>query len=356
MSRHVLVARLDNAGDVLLTGPAVRAVAGSADSVTFLAGPAGAAVAALLPGVDRVLTWSAPWVREQASVSVTAAVEDLLSMLTALPIDEAVILTSFHQSPLPLALVLRLAGVDTIAATSVDHPGGLLDHRLPYVDALHEVEQNLLVVAALGHEPPPGDHGRLHVRLPDDSSTSDLPARYVVIHPGASVPARAIGPALAGEVAGSLLAAGHAVVLTGSVDDRETTATIAAGRPEVVDLAGHTDLPGLAAVVRAADAVVCGNTGPAHLAAAVGTPVVSVFAPVVAAHRWRPWAVPHRLLGDLDIECRSCRSEVCPFDEQRCVANLSGEAVSAAVADLLAEVVQGTSPLGALGEEAMCGS
>ena len=38
--------------------------------------------------------------------------------------------------------------------------------------------------------------------------------------------------------------------------------------------------------------------GPAHLAAAVGTPVVSLFAPVVPAVRWRPWGVPHGLLGD----------------------------------------------------------
>ncbi len=353
MSRHVLVARLDNAGDVLLTGPAVRAVAASADSVTFLAGPAGAPAAALLPGVSRILTWSAPWIREQADVSVTEAVEELLAMLAGAPIDEAIILTSFHQSSLPLALVLRLAGVPAIAATSVDHPGGLLDHRLPYLDALHEVEQNLLVAGALGHEPPPGDHARLEVSLPDGAPPHDLPARYVVLHPGASVPARSIGPALAAGAADALLAAGRPVVLTGSAADGEITAAVAAGRPDVIDLAGRTDLAGLARVLRHADAVVCGNTGPAHLAAAVGTPVVAVFAPVVAPHRWRPWGVPHRLLGDLDIECRSCRSVTCPFEQQWCVAHLSGSDVSTAVDDLLAEVRRDTGPIG---EEAMCGS
>ena len=53
-------------------------------------------------------------------------------------------------------------------------------------------------------------------------------------------------------------------------------------------------LPALAEVLARADAVVVGNTGPAHLAAAVGTPVVSLFAPVVPAVRWRPWRVPAR--------------------------------------------------------------
>ena len=61
-SRTVLVARLDNAGDVLLQGPLVRAVAAGADRVVFLAGPAGAEAAALLPGVDEVWTWACPWI------------------------------------------------------------------------------------------------------------------------------------------------------------------------------------------------------------------------------------------------------------------------------------------------------
>ncbi len=60
--RHGLVVRLDNAGDVLLAGPAVRAVAAHCDRVTVLAGPRGAAAARLLPGADDVLTWRAPWV------------------------------------------------------------------------------------------------------------------------------------------------------------------------------------------------------------------------------------------------------------------------------------------------------
>ena len=73
MTGHVLVARLDNAGDVVLTGPAVRAIAASSDRVTFLAGPAGSAAAALLPGVDDGWTWEAPWVGfDPPSVNRTA--------------------------------------------------------------------------------------------------------------------------------------------------------------------------------------------------------------------------------------------------------------------------------------------
>ncbi len=56
--RTVLVVRLDSAGDVLLAGPAARAVAARADRVVLLAGPRGRDAAALLPGVDKVVAWA----------------------------------------------------------------------------------------------------------------------------------------------------------------------------------------------------------------------------------------------------------------------------------------------------------
>ena len=60
--RHVLGVRLDNDGDVLLAGPAVRALAHGADRVTLLCGPRGHRAADLLPGVDALVVWRAPWI------------------------------------------------------------------------------------------------------------------------------------------------------------------------------------------------------------------------------------------------------------------------------------------------------
>src|SRR5215218_3013544 len=100
----VLLARLDNAGDVLLAGPAVRAVAAGARRITMLCGPVGRSAAALLPGVDEVLTFEAPWVPFEAAPLDRTAVETLIDQVAALRPDAGVILTSFHQSPLPLAL------------------------------------------------------------------------------------------------------------------------------------------------------------------------------------------------------------------------------------------------------------
>lgn len=330
--RHVLVARLDNLGDVVLAGPAVRAAAAGAGRVTVLCGPAGRAAGDLLPGVDEVIEWEAPWVPLQPPSVDAGAVADLVERLRAAAIDDALVLTSFHQSPLPLALLLRLAGVTRIAAVSVDHAGSLLDARLPYDDQAHEVTQGLAVAAALGYHLPAGDDASLRLRpLPPVASPvgSD---RYVVIHPGASVPARSLPPALLGPAVDELIGRGWAVVRTGTA--AEAAGWPLAPRPGLVDRAGRTTLAELAAVVAGADAVVCANTAAAHLAAATGTPVAWVFAPVVARRRWHPWRVPYRALGDQTIGCSGCRSRRCPLPGQPCLAPVTATAVADAV-DLL---------------------
>jgi len=93
-------------------------------------------------------------------------------------------------------------------------------------------------------------------------------------------------------------------------------------------------LPGLARVLTRAAAVVTGNTGPLHLAAAVGTPVVGVFPPTVPLERWRPWRVPHVVLGDQHVVCAGCRSRTCPLPTQMCLDGVTPAAVCAAVDEL----------------------
>lgn len=336
MTAHVLVARLDSHGDVLLAGPAVRAVAAGARRVTLLVGPRGLAAAALLPGVDEIRVFRAPWIDADPEPVDPEAMTALVAEMAALALDQAILLTSFHQSPLPLALLLRMAGVPVLAAISDDYPGALLDvrHRLP--DDLHEVERGLSLVATLGYRLPAGDAGGLAVALPAATATwtASWP-RYVVVHPGASVPARAWSPEGNAALVDLLVEAGHRVVVTGTAEERELGARVAGPpRDTVLDLTGSLDFTGLAGVLAGADAVVVGNTGPAHLAAAVGTPVVSLFAPTVPAVRWRPWQVPHVLLGEQEIACAACRARRCPYDGQPCLAAVTPLEVLAAVEEL----------------------
>jgi ADP-heptose:LPS heptosyltransferase len=336
MTRHVLVARQDSVGDVLLAGPAVRAVAAGAGRVTLLCGPRGRAAAELLPGVDEVVVAHAAWIDAEPQRVTRAEVDALVDRLTDLEVDQALVLTSFHQSPLPLALLLRMAGVATVAAVSVDYPGSLLDVRHRVDEDIHEVERGLSLAASLGYRLPEGDDGRLRVRRDRTADVPELEAPYVVVHPGASAPARAWAPERHAALVGALVERGRRVVVTGGSDERSLTSLVAGGRRlGVVDLGGRVDLAGLAEVLAGAEAVVVGNTGPAHLAAAVGTPVVSLFSPVVPAVRWRPWGVPLVLLGDQDAACAGSRARVCPVAGHPCLDGVPVAEVAAAV-ELLA--------------------
>jgi ADP-heptose:LPS heptosyltransferase len=78
-----------------------------------------------------------------------------------------------------------------------------------------------------------------------------------------------------------------------------------------------------------------GNTGPAHLAAAVGTPVVSLFSPVVPLLRWAPFTTARVVLGDQTAACAGSRARLCPLPGHPCLADVAPADVTAAVRDLV---------------------
>lgn len=344
--RHTLVVRLDNAGDVLVGGPAVRAVAAGSDRVTMLVGPEGTAAARLLPGVDEVLTWRCPWIVHNPDPVDPADIGELVETLAGRRFDRALILTSFHQSALPTALVLRMAGVPWVGAISEDYPGSLLDLRHRDVDdLLPEPERALSVAVAAGFTLPDGDDGSLAVRRPLPDVSHLLPEDpFVVLHPGTSVPARAWPADRYAEAARLLTDRGQRVVVTGAPSEKDLTARVVDDTP-AVDLGGRTNLEELAAVLDAAAVVVVGNTGPAHLAAAVDTPVVSLFAPTVPAARWAPYKVPTVLLGDQNAVCRDTRVTQCPFPGHPCLTSVSAEDVLKAVEQQAAHPTRCTSDM-----------
>jgi ADP-heptose:LPS heptosyltransferase len=334
-----VVARLDSAGDVLITGPAVRAVANCQDRVVMLAGPRGRDAAELLPGVDEILEWQAPWVDFDAPELTAAHADALIKQLRDIAPTNAYIFTSFHQSPLPLALLCRMASVPWVGAICADYPGTLLDlrHRVP--TGIPEPRGALARAEAAGCQLPAGDDGALRIRTVDPLCPG-LASRigagpFVVFHPGAAVPARRPSRARSAAMVAALVGAGHRVVVTGGPEEAALTAEVAGDL--AVDLGGRTSLAELAAVFAAADAVVVPNTGPAHLAAAVGTPVVSLFAPVVPAAQWRPFGRRVTVLGNQSAPCRDSRARICPVPGHPCLDHITD-------AELLAAVNEGGTP------------
>ena len=161
----------------------------------LLAGPYGRPAGELLPGVSRVVEWRTPWIDSTAPPVTGTHVLRLLRTIRDLAPEQALILTSCQQSPLPLALILRLAGTPRIAAISADQSGSLLDVR-HVVDEEADVPESLRMLGlarAAGFELPPGDRGHLAVRhpLPETGHLAGPPG-YVVVHPGGIAPGQGL--------------------------------------------------------------------------------------------------------------------------------------------------------------------
>jgi ADP-heptose:LPS heptosyltransferase len=330
--KRIVAIRQDNNGDVTLVGPALRALAADGNDVTLVCGPGGEGAARLMPGVRTVEVVRADWIEGTPEAVRPEQIAADVARFAAFAPDEAFIFTSFHQSPLPTALLLRLAGVRQIAAVSVDYPGSLLDTRVRVDDDIHEVLRALAVVAARGYHLPPGDEGRLaYSTLP--ARDARLPERYVAVQPGATVPARAWAPEKLRALVARLRGDGHAVVLLGSAGEAELVRTVA-GDSGALDLAGRTSYAEFAAVIRDAAALVVGNSSGIHIASAVGTPVVTIFAPTILPARFAPYGVPFAMLGDHAIACAGCRARICPFGGQPCTAVVTVDDVVTALHSL----------------------
>ena len=125
-------------------------------------------------------------------------------------------------------------------------------------------------------------------------------------------------------------------MLTGDPAERALTAQVAREAGVACDdLAGTLSLAELAALTAAAPVVVSNNTGPAHLAAAMGTPVVDLYALTNPQHT--PWQVPHRTLSH-DVECRWCFSSICRTGHHLCLRGVPPERVVDAALELVAAV------------------
>lgn len=348
-ARRILVVRLDNLGDVLVTTPAIHALKTSFPEaeITLLASAAGAQVARLNRDISTVIVHEAPWIDPWATLPHDSDREfDLIERIREGRFDAAVIFTSFRQSPLPAAYLCYLAGVPLRLAASVDGPGSLLTTRHKHVESLtHEVNRGLGLVGAIGV--PPAET-RLRLDVPEavrrrmaawrDSLTNGS-TPLVVVHPGCSMPARTY-PAeqyvdLVAAVAREL---GAFVVLTGVESERELAEGIADRLP--LDVRGHVRLAAgelsfadFCALIDVADLVITNNTGPMHIASAMATPVIALFALTNPVEQWGPWQTPHRVLN-YDVPCRICYSKVCPHN-QECLRSVTADEVVEAARELL---------------------
>jgi lipopolysaccharide heptosyltransferase II len=349
-AERLLCIRLDSLGDVLMMTPAIRALRDSAPGrqVTLLTSPSSAEVAHLVPEINEVLVYEAPWVKATALHPDSAPDRTLIDRLRAGRFDSAVIFTTFSQSPLPAAMLCYLAEIPLRLAHCHEKVYGLLTDWVPDPEPereiRHEVRRQLDLVATVG------------ARTEDERLSLSVPARareavqrllsecgigasspWAVLHPGSTAASRRYPLESYAEVTRRLVAEhGWQVVLTGTESERVLIQQIAelAAVP-VHDLAGALDLAELAATIASAPVLITNNTGPSHMAAGVGTPVVCLYALTNPQHT--PWQVPSRVLS-FDVPCRWCYRSVCPEGHHACLRGVPPEAVVDAARELVVQV------------------
>lgn len=355
-AERVLCIRLDALGDVLMTTPSLAALKRQSPPrrLTLLTSSAGAALAPLLPMIDETIVYDPPWMKATMPRADSAIDRAMIDTISQQDFEAAVIFTVYSQSPFPAAQLAYLADIPLRLAHARENPYQLLTHwvRDPEPEQLprHEAQRQLDLVAAIGAtiedrrlvlRVPAIARRQMRQRLANLGVRSAMP--LIVIHPGASAPSRRYRADGFSAVARRLVEDhGCQVLWTGSLAEVNLVATIQkeAAVPSW-SLAGQTSLEELAALLAEASLLVSNNTGPVHMAAALGTPIVDLYALTNPQHA--PWQVPHELLFH-DVPCRNCYRSVCPLEHHDCLRLVPPDAVVAAACRLLVHRHVGALP------------
>lgn len=347
--RTILLIRPDHVGDVLLTGPAIQALAQARPDARLVAlvGPWSAGVVSAYDAIDLTLTLRFPGFARQPGRPgpgpywQAAQTARLIRQLHA---EAAIIFRPDHWWG---ALAAKLAGVPVRVGFALPDVAPFLTDAQPF-QAGHAVQHNLALVRrwtgpANGTVTPDHYPIRYPVEEADQAFIADKLAAQnfppggarVIIHPGSGTAIKQWAAAHWAQVADQLAATWGAPILFtgGEHEGRLIAAIIAQMTAPALNLAGETTVGQLAALYTGGRVVLGPDSGPLHLAAAVGTPTVTLFGPADPAE-FGPWgsAGRHAVLTT-PIACRPCRVLDWPHDDPAyhpCVRDITPEAVIAA--------------------------
>ncbi|HUE75704.1 MAG TPA: glycosyltransferase family 9 protein, partial [Chloroflexota bacterium] len=292
---RVLLVRPDHLGDLLFLTPAIRRLRDRwpEAEVICLVGPWGERILAGNPDVNRVVTFPFPWFDRQPRRSVIDPYRRLARAIGMIRNFRCDVALNFRSDFWWGALALRMAGVPERFGFAGSPESSVYTTRVAFVSGTHEVERNLsLVDAATGLTAPPSE---LTVFYPDAAEHTTIDQRLgaiagahgdlggrplVVIHPGAGAPAKLWTANGFARVADVLADRGMVVVIVGSPAEHDLVEAIRSRRRGgglVLD--EPMSLGELGALFARSTVAIGVDSGPMHLAAAVGTPTVRLYGP-----------------------------------------------------------------------------
>jgi lipopolysaccharide heptosyltransferase II len=343
--RRILLLRLERIGDLLMSVGAIGAVRAAAPEahVHLVTGSWNEPVARMIPGVDSIETLDAAWLaREGAGLQMRALMRRALAWRAGrwdLGIN--------FEPDIRSNLLLALSGAPRRAGFTSAGGGALLTDPIACDPRAHVAANAIRLVRRVFPDVSTGASAT-PLRIPEEERRAaaemlrDRAGPLVGVHASGGRAIKQWPPERFGRVAERLVEdRGATIVLTGAAGDRDLAGALRAALPPdapVVDLIGRADLVRLAAVLERLDLLITGDTGPMHLAAAVGTPVVAVFGPSDPA-RYAPLAADARIVR-VDLPCSPCNRirrppERCVGHTPDCLLGVDADAVFEAALALL---------------------
>jgi ADP-heptose:LPS heptosyltransferase len=315
--------RPDNMGDLIMSGPAIRALKHTFDArVTVLTSSMGKLVASFMDEIDETMVFDLPWIKS-SEITDSGSIQYLVDALKLSRFDAAVIFTVYSQNPLPTAMLAYAAGIPKVLAYCRENPYGLLTHWVPDEEPhrfiRHQVRRDLDLVKVIGAA---SACESLCLRINDvwpkvarklERSGAKLDRPWLILHAGVSEHKRQYPLDL-------WIGTGHKIIdeldfqifLTGSSAEKQLTDRL---RDKIGEnsysVAGMLDMEEFISLVQHSPLMISVNTGAVHIASAVGTPVVVLYAQTNPQHT--PWRVPCKVLQFPVAEDVRSRNEVIQY-------------------------------------------
>ena len=348
--KRILVIRLDRLGDVILSTPVLQALRQQFPHafIAMMVRPACREVVEGNPFLNDVILYD----KEGAHQGIWATIQ-FARRLRRSEFDTALVLHPTNRShwiPWLAAIPIRI-GYDRKSSW-------LLTHRVPHrkqEGSQHEAVYTLELLRLFGITPsqpqplvPIRPSAAQHVVALLAESVVQPTDQLVAIHPSASCVSKRWMPDRFAQVADRLISE-HGVricLVAGESDASYANQVAEAMRERAVNFAGRLTISELAALLHRCRLLISNDSGPVHVAAAVGTPVVDIFGRNqrgLSPQRWGPLGEGHVVLHK-EVGCVTCLAHNCDI-EFLCLTSLTVEEVYRAAAAILERVAAGRSPV-----------
>jgi lipopolysaccharide heptosyltransferase II len=354
--KKILCIRADNMGDVIMSGPAIRAIKKfTGANITLLTSSMGAIITPFMDEIDETISYNFPWIKANSATDAKDCLQLILELQNRM-FDAAIIFTVYSQNPLPTALITYMAEIPIRVSFCRENPYQLLTHWIPdeepYTFIQHQVQRDLAIAEYMGADIE-DDALQLYIDPNAEQSAFQKLASigfddakcFVVVHPGVSDKKRKYPVELWADTIQQLHADTQAqVIITGAQHEREEAAQIQKACGSYCFIAaGFLSIIEVAALIKAAPLLISVNTGTVHIACAVKTPVVVLYAQTNPQHI--PWKTPSVVLPFHVDKSLQSKNEVIKYVNNKIYRDYVDYPAPSEVAEAVKQLLTQTSML-----------